>query len=221
MAVVISLSYGAADVSGQRQSYRMASALAILLLVATALGFYFEAVPSNRIGELVAVLERGESPFNSMGTLIWRKGIYEQAFSRISGREPAELVFGSGTSSGASIVLGYDRRYSESHVDANRVVHNELLRALYEWGILGFLLFLSLLVTLAWMFIRTAVLDRAYPAFAFLALFPTILLACMSENILAGSGSPAGIGFLISLTYGIAYSKPWRERVAKLSPRCA
>ena len=106
MAVVISLSYGAADLTGRQQSYRMASGFAILLLVATALGFYFEEVPSNRIGELLSVLARGESPFNSLGTWVWRKGIYEQALSRISGRAPAELMFGSGTSSGASIVLG-------------------------------------------------------------------------------------------------------------------
>jgi hypothetical protein len=216
MAVVISFSYGARSVSGRRQSYRMAGGLAILLFVAAVLGFYFEEGPSSRIGELLTVLARGESPFNSIGTLIWRKGIYEQALSRISAREPAELVFGSGTSSGASIVLGYDRRYTENHVDANRVVHNELLRSLYEWGILGFLLFVGVLVTLAWVFVRSAVIDRVYPAFAFLALFPTIFLGCLSENILAGSGSPAGIGFLISLTYGIAYSRRWVEGV---SPR--
>jgi O-antigen ligase len=204
------------QVSIQRSARKRVQQLVAGICVGTVLVIasvvFFEANTTNRIGEFLAVLGRGESPFSSMGTLVWRKGIYEQALGRIGGRSLSDLCFGSGTSSGASIVLGYDLRYNESQIDANRVVHNEFLRALYEWGVLGVLVFSAVLVSLGYFAFRAALFERVRPALAFLSLLPTVVLGCLSENILAGASSPAGVGFVISLTYGVAYWEVARDR---------
>jgi O-antigen ligase len=163
--------------------------------------------PDNRISQLGAMIIEGKSPLENIGTLVWRRGIYDQAWSLLSHRGPVELTFGSGTSSGALAVLGWDRRYTEDRIDANRVVHNELLRIAVEWGFLGLILFGAFVTFVIRMFVRMAVRHRIMPAYAFLALLPTVILGCCSENILAGSASPAGVGFLLSMMYGISYAQ--------------
>ena len=205
MVVIVSIGYILQDASHAGRLRRLAGAVAAILIASAAGTAYFSTTSTSRIGELLRILAEGDSPFDRMGTLVWRKGIYEQAWQRLAGRDPVAITIGSGTSSGASIVLGYDLRYDENRVDANRVVHNEILRALYEWGIVGFILFVGMLAALGWYFYRAAVHERIQPAYAFLSLLPTLILGCLSENILAGSSSPAGVGLLVSLTYGVAY----------------
>jgi O-antigen ligase len=212
MVVVVSVGYILQEASQQGRLRRLAIAVGAMLVVGAAGTAYFTATSTSRIGELLRILAEGDSPFERMGTLVWRRGIYDQAWQRLASRDPLAMTVGSGTSSGASIVLGYDLRYDENRVDANRVVHNEILRALYEWGIVGALLFISVLAALAWYFVRAALKERIQPAYAFLSLLPTLILGCLSENILAGSSSPAGVGLLISLTYGVAYCHFARAR---------
>jgi hypothetical protein len=176
------------------------------LVAVTSFGGVVALSQNNRISSLVLMTLEGRSPLENVGTFVWRQGIYEQAWNQLKQRKPVDLLFGAGTSSGALVVLGWDRRYRSDSVDANRVMHNELLRVVFEWGILGLTLFISFGVTLTRQTAR-AVRLRVIPAYAFLALLPTIVLGCLSENVLAASSSPAGVGFSLVLFYGISYCR--------------
>ena len=199
---------------GPARATWIVAGMASAVLAVGATGIVVLAVPDNRISQLVTMTLEGRSPLDNVGTFIWRMGIYEQAWTQLRQREPGELVFGSGTSSGALAVLGWDRRYHEDSIDANRVMHNEILRVMFEWGALGLLLFGLFTVVLARQFIH-ALRDRVIPAYAFVALLPTIILGCLTENILASAASPAGVGFSLVLFYGISY----QQRAAFLRAR--
>src|SRR5581483_5017586 len=113
------------------------------ILGVTAFAIIVLSSQENRISRLVIMTIEGRSPWDNVGTFVWRRGIYAQAWDQLKRRSPRELMFGAGTSSGAMVVLGWDRRYHSDSVDANRVVHNELLRVAFEWGIVGLLIFFS------------------------------------------------------------------------------
>jgi hypothetical protein len=191
---------------GRARSRPLAVGMVVLLLGVCSFGVFLRVDPTNRINQLVTMIADGKSPLDNIGTLLWRRGIYEQAWNNLSQRGPAELILGSGTSSGALAVLGWDLRYSENRVDANRVIHNEILRVLFEWGFVGLFLFVAFVISIIRFFLHSTITQQIIPAYAFLAFLPTLLLGFLSENILAGASSPAGVGILISMMYGVAYS---------------
>ena len=137
LIVLIWFSYIARDFSIRARGLRLIGGMLGFLLIAGGTAVFFYQNEGSRIRQLVEIVASGDSAFEEMGTLVWRRGIYEQAIQKLGQRTPFELLIGSGTSSGASIVLGYDLRYTENRVDANRVVHNELVRRLDGWGFVG------------------------------------------------------------------------------------
>lgn len=183
----------------------LAGALSILMII-ISLGVIVPAFPNNRISKVIQMTLEGRSPLDNVGTFVWRQGIYRQAWNHLAEREPLTLLLGSGTSSGAEVVLGWDRRYRTDSIDANRVIHNEVLRIVFEWGLLGLLIFF-LWATKILSALRIAINSRVIPAYSFLALLPTVILGCLSENILSGSSAPAGVGFSLVLVYGMSYAR--------------
>jgi hypothetical protein len=201
---IVWISHVVRHVNSRVRLARLGGGIAILFVGLSLFGVFITAEPDNRISQLVTMTVGGQSPLENIGTVVWRRGIYEQVLKGLSDRGPLELVFGTGTSSGAKAVLGWDRRYFEDRVDANRVVHNEFLRVIFEWGIVGIALFCwfgAVVILLFWKAAR----HRVVPAYAFLALLPTIVLGCLSENVLAGSALPGGVGFSLALFYGWSY----------------
>ena len=75
-------------------------------------------------------------------------------------------------------------------LDANRTIHNEWLRAFYEWGIVGLGLIFAIAVALPGMLIqhyrRGSSRAAASAVFSFL---PAFLVAFSTENVLAGAGN--------------------------------
>jgi O-antigen ligase len=209
--VIVAMSHIVRQPTLKKKTARIVMAMAGVLVGGATMTAVLYADPENRISQLVTMVAEGQSPLENIGTLVWRRGIYDQTLSMLSHRGFKELSFGSGTSSGALAVLGWDRRYSEERIDANRVVHNEILRVTFEWGVVGLILFTAFVIGLIRLFLRLTTQDRIIPAYAFLALLPTVILGCCSENILAGSASPAGVGFLLSLTYGLSYARRYRS----------
>jgi hypothetical protein len=192
---VVWLSHIVRQRTAPARTLRIIGGAAALGAAGTALAVFTVFQPGNRINQLI---------LDNIGTLVWRKGIYTQAWTALERRAPGEWITGSGTSSGASVVLGWDRRYFEDRIDANRVVHNELIRVVYEWGLIGLVLFLAAgVVLIRWLI--SAVRCRVIPAYAFAAMLPTMILGCLSENILAGAASPGGVGFSLVLFYGVSY----------------
>jgi hypothetical protein len=207
LVLIVVVSHVVRQPTAKKHAARVIAGMAGLIVGTFLLAGVLYADQENRISQLVATVLEGKSPLDNIGTLVWRRAVYDQTWTALVHRGPAELAVGSGTSSGALAVIGWDRRYLEASIDANRVVHNELLRVIFEWGFIGLAFFVAFLGCVIRMFVHLAVSRRIMPAYAFLSLLPTVILGCCSENILAGSASPAGVGFLLSMMYGICYQQ--------------
>jgi hypothetical protein len=184
--------------------------LAIAVAGAATLASY---LPYNRMDQLVnAASDDGD--LEDVGTLAWRLGIYEDILERLERRTGRELIVGSGTSSGAALMLNHDPdHYDREGIDANRVLHSEFLRALYEWGILGLGLLIAFLVATTTGFLKKIATDRGGPALAFAGALPSIVMGLAIENVLAGAASAGGVGILLAMSYA------WKgEQVAAYEP---
>ena len=175
--------------------------VAILLLVMLLVRF----APENRLNELVSYASTGSSSYEDVGTFAWRVLLYEEAINQLMDRSVTGLLFGSGTSSAGNIKVDvYSADFTPEDVDANRSMHDEFLRAIYEWGIVGLVLLLGLLVSTFLFCWRMAKTTKKAQALTYIVLFPTILLGLGVENILANAGHPAVTGYLLALTFSIA-----------------
>lgn len=166
---------------------------------------------SNRIAAALSALYEGDRSSWGLGTLNFRRTIGAAAIERIEDSSLPELILGHGTSNAAVITGSLYRGYS-GYGDPNRMLHNEWLRILYEWGIVGFLfwcLFLGSIALFAWEGIRDDPSGNSKPLFAYL---PSFLLGLAGENFLAGAGSAMSVGFLMligmaSIAHRQAYAK--------------
>ncbi len=186
--------------------YRFASFIAmwfvaIMVITGTMLASFLNFTPSIegvRIGELRYLFTNPEE----IGTLAWRIHMYQETISHITASNFFELLFGHGTSSGAEVALATDSlRYSPVTIDANRVIHNELLRSLYEWGIVGFTLLVCILTSLA----LAAFKEVRQGHYLLFSSFPMLLSGLVIENVLASAGGAYGAG--IALVLSMAYAK--------------
>jgi O-antigen ligase len=187
----------------------VAGAAAVILLFMAVL----EYSPDNRFSEMLRPNPYGGSVLQNVGTLVWRLGIYQGATDSIVSGGVGRLVFGAGTSSGAGFLLEYDRRYRAHSIDANRALHNEFLRALYEWGLIGFTLLAAFLIFLLAQVVKRVARDRSRYALALLAVCPTLVISLTVENVLAGPGGPGGVGFALVLSCGLGRRRLAGQRV--------
>jgi len=137
---------------------------------------------------------------SEVGTFAWRIGMWSEAWGQIEEFSLGELVWGRGTAASALVALRYDPRYEEDTIDANRVMHNEFLRALYEWGIIGFGLFFTFALGLFVLAVKWLIAGQDI-GFFLLAILGPLMVGIFIENILAASGSPVGIGISLALAY--------------------
>jgi O-antigen ligase len=174
-----------------------AAAIACLWLI------IHEVLPENRIDEMVSAMITPGATVEEVGSLAWRLNVYQSALEALPGRGMTHLLLGSGTSSSATIVLE-DKIDMEDRVDPNRALHDEFLRALYEWGAPGLALlvmFIGVLLRLGWKQVREY---RSKEGFAFLAIAASLLFSFLIENVLADSSSPGGIGYTLVTSSMIA-----------------
>jgi hypothetical protein len=161
--------------------------------------------PSGRIGELLGVLSNQGASVEDVGTFAWRLTIYGEIAQQLSQRSATELIFGSGTSSGARLLFELEpARYSETGeegVDGNRVLHSEFLRSVYEWGLLGLACLCAFIIAIGIGFAKKLFETQSMVCLAFWGILPSIIVALAIENILAGAASGAGIGILLAISY--------------------
>jgi hypothetical protein len=147
---------------------------------------------SNRVADTINAVYEGNFRSTGLGTYQFRRGLYQRAFKALTESSLTELALGHGTSNGR-LLLGTLARAA----DANRAVHNEWLRVLYEWGGVGlglWFVFIFSVIFYAFQGVRRDRLGHARPLLIFL---PAFLGGFSTENVLAGAGHAENIGFVL------------------------
>jgi hypothetical protein len=162
-----------------------------------------EGARTNRVADTINALYEGNSRSTGVGTLLFRKNLYRRAFMAISESSLLELTFGHGTSNGR-VLLGLGARSG----DANRAVHNEWLRILYEWGGVGLALWFVFIFSIIAYAIQGVRRDRLGHARPLLIFIPAFLSGFSTENVLAGAGHAENIGLvLLAALATVSYRK--------------
>jgi len=176
-----------------RKILLIGAAIAVLLFVVV------EWLPDNRLNEMLTAAVEKNATVDDVGTFGWRFNLYQKTLDELVHRGFPQLLFGSGTSSGAGLALegGF---FDENNIDPNRAIHDEFLRSTYEWGLLGLALFALFLYKLVSLDLRLVAANSSPQAWAFLAILGPLLISLTVENFLADSGSPGGVGYNLVLT---------------------
>lgn len=177
---------------------------AVIVLLAVSV---FSSLPHSRLNELLDVATTRNASVEDVQTFAWRLTIWGKAIQEISNRGLRGLIVGSGTSSAATVAMetGY---FEESNVDPNRCIHDEFLRSLYEWGVIGLAAFVAFLFALVRLFMKLARLTKSPRAWAAVAVAGPLLIGLLIENIMADGASPGGIGFCLVFSAMVAQLRP-------------
>ncbi len=183
------------------------SAAGFTIIVLCALVLYF--APTNRLREVLLFGTERYQSASDIGTLNLRLVIYGAALSDIADRSLPELIFGSGTSTEGEVLVKYGLGSAagfkdDDYVDPNRGLNSDMLRSLYEWGLVGLSLASFLIVRLLGWVWRLAFGEWRVSGFALLGLIPTVLFGLISENVLAASASALGVGFVLVIAWAFA-----------------
>ena len=175
--------------------------------------------PSSRItATLSAVVTGQDTPQNiGLSNLNFRLAIYTKVVEELRDASPLNLLFGHGTSSGGTVVMRvFPRSYMADTLDPNRSIHDEWLRVLYEWGIVGFVLLLAILVTLVVELARRS--EQTIGSIgspAFFSFLPAFLLAFSSENLIASAGNAVtmSLALIVALRWSPRRRMPIRGSI--------
>jgi hypothetical protein len=194
-----------------------AGALGALFIVnLNVSGFDPDEETSSRIVATASAVLTGQDTAHNAGlrNLGFRLAIYGDVFNELKSARASQILFGNGTSSGGLVLMRvFPYMVSFDRLDPNRAIHNEWLRALYEWGIVGLALLLSVFGTLlAGLIARFRNPVWRTRSVVVLAFLPSFLGALSTENILAGTGNAVTVGFAILLALHWAPEPSWRLR---------
>ena len=177
---------------------------------------------SSRVTATLRAIITGQDTPHDVGlaNLNFRLSIYSGAMDELRTEGMGEILFGHGTSSGGNVLLSvFPRSYRADRIDPNRAIHNEWLRALYEWGIVGLGLLVAAVITL----IGALVLrHREQPlnvgSGAVLSFIPAFLLAFSTENVIAGAGNAVtlSLALVVALSWAPEPSNPPRRSAATI-----
>ncbi|RMH48622.1 MAG: O-antigen ligase domain-containing protein [Gammaproteobacteria bacterium] len=187
-------------------SFLMGGLVSVLIFLNSVFGYTINDIAKRH--RVLTILQLVDNKgIDQISTGVWRLGMYDHIVQRFLYKHSLrEKIFGKGTSSVAEIIVSGEywyRDYTKNNVDANRLAHNEFLRALYEWGLIGFLVFLSLWVSVFGALRKNIKKYKTYEYRVLVLGFVIVLLFMSVENVLAVSASPAGlaISLLVVLLY--------------------
>ena len=193
----------------------------IVMMLISASDVVFEYVagkaPINRIASAVTAFHEGDTRSVGMGTFNFRQEINRIAIWRIKEFSPSELVFGRGTCNGAVIPASISTSYAR-YPDPNRMFHNEWLRVIYEWGLIGSLFWLLMFGSIIQYAIKGVAIDPVGNAKPLLIYLPAFMIGLAGENFIAGAGQASNMGFIFALALGTI---PHREFLAWRATRAA
>jgi hypothetical protein len=188
--------------------------LAVTGIALVAIGTYiFIEQPDSRINQMLEGAFTRSGSLEDVGTFAWRFSLYQKTVAELSSRSPVKLAFGTGTSSGANLVLE-EGIATEENVDPNRTFNEEFLRFLYEWGLPGLALLVYMLYQVGAVCFQM-VRRNSREGWAFLAIFIPLLISLTVENIFADASSPGGMGYLLILTFMLAAFNQEREETSE------
>ncbi|MBX4147502.1 O-antigen ligase family protein [Paenibacillus lautus] len=137
----------------------------------------------------------GTTNEDNSGTIGFRQIMNAGMINELKNSSLSEIVFGHGTSSSEFVARIYHPfQFNKDVIDSNRVVHNEWLRILYEFGILGMLLWVSIMFSSFTYLLKTGA--RLTPIISFTLC---LLVAFTTENVIMSAGS-VGIFAILILT---------------------
>lgn len=170
--------------------------------------------PANRLAATASAVLTGEDRAGGMGlgTARFRLRMYSGVAEEMRCSSARQWLLGHGAASGGRLGLRlFPYAYRPESLDANRVIHNEWLRVIYEFGAAGTALWLGVLGAvgrLAWRRRQ----ERA--AAALLAYLPAWLLGLSAENVIDGAGNAVTAGFLLLLAGALAAPPPAERKRA-------
>jgi len=177
------------------------------LLLAILFYYLFASSSSSRFRALDLIsVAKSDIELSDIGTMGFRLSMWKSTLYQINNFSTLDCLFGRGTSSSADIALKSFSISSSKSIDANRIIHNEYLRIFYEWGIIGSIMFLAFLLFIVGSSITLAKRNNI-GGLALVSFMPMLLITLGLENILAGTGGPGGIGFLLVFTFAIVFSR--------------
>jgi len=156
--------------------------------------FVARQAESNRIAAAITAVYEGDIRSYGLGTYELRRGFDAKEIRAIENSSIDQLLFGHGTSNGVLIITGSIFKIG---TDPNRLMHNEWLRVMYEWGVAGMLLWLMFfgsIVIFAYQGLRRDPWGYSKPLLVYM---PAFLLGLAGENIIAGAGNAVSVGFLL------------------------
>lgn len=181
-----------------KPSYAHLTQFHLVCLIAGVLCLTFFLYPDllhiSRATNFIYAVVSKDMRLSDIGTFAWRISIYRTITQVLGQSGIMAILFGHGTSNGANLMVHYLGGYEAVTIDANRVLHNEWLRIIYEWGLLGVALFCSFLASLFVVAIKRLRSPFSWP---FLSIVPMLLGLLTVENVLASSGTPEGIGLML------------------------
>ncbi len=167
---------------------------------------------SNRIAAALTAAYEGDLKSAGLGTYRFRRDADAKEIQAIEASSITELIFGHGTSNGALVITG--SRF-KTGMDPNRLMHNEWLRVVYEWGLIGltlWLMFFTSITVFALQGLRNDAYGFAKPLVIYL---PAFAVALAGENIIAGAGTAANIGFLLLIALAGLSHRRFRRYVSE------
>lgn len=169
-------------------------------VVCTSFLLFPDTLRGSRATATIHAAIARDTSITDIGTFAWRLSIYRVVMNAVGRSRVLAIMFGNGTSSGASLMLRYFSHYVPAAIDANRVLHNEWLRIVYEWGVVGFALFGSFILALVIDAVKTARSPYDKSSWPLLSVVPMLLGLLLVENVLASAGTPEGVGLVLVVT---------------------
>lgn len=173
------------------------------------MGLIAARAQSNRIAAAITDAYGGNLKSRGLGTYNLRHELYQRTIESIKNGNALEIVFGHGTCNGALIAATISK-----NPDPNRALHDEWLRAIYEWGLIGLAIWLVFIGSLVVYAVKGARLERGSYSKPLLIYLPAFALGLSGENIIAGAGNAVSVGFLTLIAFASVSHRPLRRPIS-------
>jgi len=150
---------------------------------------------TNRIAAAITDAYGGNLQSRGLGTYNLRHVLFERTIQGIRSGSTTELILGHGTCNGYTIAATLSKT-----ADPNRAIHNEWLRAMYEWGVIGLSLWTAFILSLLIYAAKGVRGEAAAYAKPLVVYLPAFVLGLTGENIIAGAGNAVSVGLLVLIS---------------------